>query len=312
MSAFRTQLPGNRLNLRNGPIDLVIGAVGRPEDVAAAYERASEVFEPLLMELVAELSELRTPVHELSAEPLAGQVARRMADACRPHAVHWVTPMASVAGAVADFVLERMLEAAPDLRKAFVNNGGDIALHLDRNTEFEIGLIPEIADPNLAGRVRIGAGDPVRGVATSGRGGRSLSRGIADAVTVLARSAAEADVAATLIANRVDLPNHPAIERVPAHEEDPDSELGGRLVVIGLGSLSDDEVGEALARGLDTAEGMRRDGLIHAAALNLGGAWQVTGFEDLVAHQAHTTRSMVPIPLGSHEIAALASAPDPR
>lgn len=312
MSAFRTQLPGNRLNLRNGPIDLVIGAVGKPADVAAAYERAADVFEPLLMELVAELSELRTPVHELPIGALAGPVAGRMLDACHPHAAHWVTPMACVAGAVADFVLERMLEAAPDLRKAFVNNGGDIALHLDRNTEFEIGLIPEITDPNLSGRVRIAANDPVRGVATSGRGGRSLSRGIADAVTVLARSAAEADVAATLIANRVDLPDHPAIERVPASEEDPDSELGDRLVVVGLGSLNDAEAAEALAPGLAAAKSMQADGLIHAAALTLQGVWQITGFDDLVAHRTQVTPSVVPIPLGSHEIAALASAADAR
>jgi hypothetical protein len=312
VSAFRTHLPGNRLNLRNGPIDLVIGAVGKPEDVAVAYERACEVFEPLLMELVAELSELRTPVHELSVGSLAGPVARRMADACRPLAAHWVTSMASVAGAVADFVLERMLEAAPDLRKAFVNNGGDIALHLDGSTEFEIGLIPEIADPGMAGRVRIAARDPVRGVATSGRGGRSLSRGIADAVTVLARSAAEADVAATLIANQVDLPDHPAIERVPARDEDPDSELGDRLVVVGLGALLDEDVAKALAKGLIAAEEMRRDGLIHAASLSLNGVWRVTGFEDLLAHQITATSTAVPSPVGHREIAALASALDPR
>ena len=52
----------------------------------------------------------------------------------------------------------------------------------------------------------------MRGIATSGWRGRSFSLGIADAVTVLAATAAEADAAATVIANAVDLPGHPAID----------------------------------------------------------------------------------------------------
>ena len=67
---------------------------------------------------------------------------------------------------------------------------------------------------------------PARGIATSGRHGRSFSLGIADAVTVLARTASQADAAATVIANAVDLPGHPAIVRCPAQDLQPDSDLG--------------------------------------------------------------------------------------
>ena len=68
----------------------------------------------------------------------------------------------------------------------------------------------------------------MRGVATSGWRGRSFSLGIADAVTVLAATAAAADAAATIIANAVDLPGHPAIARRPASELEDDSDLGDR------------------------------------------------------------------------------------
>src|SRR5690606_39975170 len=103
-------------------------------------------------------------------------------------------------------------------------------------------------------RIRIRAEDEVRGVATSGWRGRSFSLGIADAVTVLARTGAEADAAATIVANAVDLPAHPAIERQPACLLQPDSDLGERLVTTSVGPLSPLEIAQALDKGLAVAE----------------------------------------------------------
>jgi len=119
--------------------------------------------------------------------------------------------------------------------------------------------------------------DPVRGVATSGWRGRSFSLGIADAVTVLANRAAAADAAATIIANAVNLPGHPAIVRVPACELAPDSDLGERMVTQSVGELTSREVGEALAAGARTAEMLQRIGLIRSAALSLQGETRVIG-----------------------------------
>ena len=96
--------------------------------------------------------------------------------------------MAAVAGSVAEEVLEAMLAAAA-LSRAFVNNGGDIALHLAPGTAYEIGLVDRPDRPSLFSTARIAAADPVRGIATSGWRGRSFSLGIADAVTVLAERA---------------------------------------------------------------------------------------------------------------------------
>lgn len=262
------RLPGHRLHLQHGPIDLVIRADGPGRE--ASYAAAASRFQTILQELVDELPHLRRPVP--SPEP-KGATARRMHRVVSRHAASFVTPMAAVAGAVADEILAAMT-AVPGLVRAFVNNGGDIAFYLAPGE----AATARIAGLDLAdlGDVHLDAADPVRGLATSGHGGRSLSLGIADSVTVLARTAAEADVAATLIANAVDLPGHPRIRRTEARHLDPDSDLGARLVVTAVGALSPADVSEALGPGLETACAMREAGLIAGAALALQGQTRVT------------------------------------
>ncbi len=204
-----------------------------------------------------------------------------MAAACRPHLPAFVTPMAAVAGAVADEVLAA-LTAGRRLARAYVNNGGDIAFDLAPGATLDCGVVSDPAHPGLDGRVRLSHDMPVRGLATSGRatkgqGGRSFSLGIADSVTVLGETAARADVAATLIGNAVDLPGHPAVARAPAASLDPDSDLGGRLVTLGLGEIGADEIALALRRGQQRADTFRKAGLITAAFLTLRGRCAVAG-----------------------------------
>ncbi|MCV6584981.1 MAG: UPF0280 family protein [Marinibacterium sp.] len=257
-------LGDGRLHLQHGPIDLLVTADG---DRTAAYAAARARFDTILSGLVEDLPLLRAPM-DPAAPPPAGPVARRMHDAVRRHAGVFVTPMAAVAGAVADEVLGAMRDAA-DLRRASVNNGGDIALWLAPGARFRIAVAG--LDGADLGRVGITAGDGIGGIATSGRGGRSLGFGIADSVTVLAHGAAAADVAATLIANAVDLPGHPAIARAPAHSIRDDSDLGARPVVVGVGPLDPAECQSALQRGLRVARDMQARGLIRAAYLVLRG-----------------------------------------
>lgn len=259
---------GSRLHLQHGPIDLIVEAWGEPADVADAYRRAWERFQPLLDELVAELPALRRPLDPL-VDAFSGSVARRMAAAVRSFGDRFITPMAAVAGAVADEICA-VMAADGTLHRAYVNDGGDIALFLSPGASFDVGVVAVPDRPALLGKATVRSDGPIRGVATSGRHGRSFSLGIADAVTVLAADAARADAAATLIANAVDLPGHPAIHRVPASELDPDSDLGSRLVTAEVGALGPDEVARAIERGVDEAERMRDDGLIIAAVLCLG------------------------------------------
>lgn len=260
---------GRRLHLQHGPIDLIIGAEGAaPGARARAFQAAAARFETVLQGVVAELSRHRAALSVHARLP-EDPTAARMYRAARPFAAMcFVTPMSAVAGAVADEVLAAMCAAVP-LSRAYVNNGGDIALHLTEGARFDVAMAHELGTD--LGRVQITGADGVGGIATSGAGGRSLSLGIADSVTVLAGSAAEADVAATLIANAVDLPGHGAITRVPAHDLHPDSDLGARAVVTGVGALTAPERARALASGLARARAMQDAGQIIGAALFLQG-----------------------------------------
>jgi ApbE superfamily uncharacterized protein (UPF0280 family) len=257
---------GRRLHLQHGPIDLVIEAFGAREEVGAAYRQARDRFETVLSELVGELGLLRTPVREPRPEP-EGPVARRMIEAVWPHRETFVTPMAAVAGAVADEIADALV-AGRDLEKAYVNNSGDIAVRLSPGAELRLGIVGEVFRPSIDGTALLTHDRPVRGVATSGWQGRSWSFGIADAVTVIAPTAAAADVAATLIANAVDV-DHPAIERAPASSLDDQTDLGDRLVTVAVGDLDAASRGEALDAGEAVAQDMIRRGLAAGVVLTL-------------------------------------------
>jgi len=268
-------LPDGRLHLQHGPSDLIIMAEGEYD---RAFEAASARFETIIAEVAAELPTLRRNV-ALSSRPLGG-VPRRMSAAALPFADGFVTSMAAVAGAIADEVLDAMVQVA-GLRRAYVNNGGDIALHLAPGESFRTAM--KAHDGGEFGRIEIHASDPVRGIATSGRHGRSLSLGIADSVTVLAKSAARADVAATLIANAVDLPGHPGITRRPGRDVVDDSDLGHRLVTVGCAELSRNDRQTALQNGL--ARAVHYEGLIEGAALFLQGSNATFGTKNFQLEQ---------------------------
>ncbi|MER8825257.1 UPF0280 family protein [Mesorhizobium sp. M0938] len=270
---------GRRLHLNHGPIDLILEAFGDADECRAAYGQAVARFQTILPELVDELPELRRPAC-LRPRAFTGRTARRMEAVVVPLAEQFITPMAAVAGSVADEMLDALLPGRR-LDRAYVNNGGDSAIHLGGGQFMTLAIAG--TGHGLADRITIRADDGIRGVATSGWRGRSFSLGIADAVTVLARTGAEADAAATLIANAIDLPGHPAIERVPARALAPDSDLGDRLVTIAVGPLSPAEIATALDSGLAVADGFRRNGLIAAAALFLAGQSRVSGSMALVA-----------------------------
>ncbi len=262
MTALARLLPDGRLHLHHGPMDLILQAWGDAGQVQAAHARAWTRFAPLLDELVAELAALRS-ADDL---PVSGPVARAMAGAVRPFRPTFITPMAAVAGAAADEILGCL--ALPGITRAYVNNGGDIALHLTEGQSLTTAIA---ARPGLPDRVTIRHSDPVRGIATSGWRGRSFSRGIADAVTVLAPTAAMADAAATIIANAVDLPGHPAIIRRPAREIKADSDLGPIPVTTAVGPLTCSETAAALGAGAATTGNLLKRGLVSGAALFLLG-----------------------------------------
>jgi ApbE superfamily uncharacterized protein (UPF0280 family) len=266
-----------RLHLQHGPIDVLVECWGAPGDVEAACGQAEARFATVLHELVGELPTLRAP---LGPRPpaLRGAVARRMAAATWPHRANFITPMAAVAGAVADELMAALL-AGRQLRKACVNDGGDIALHLAAGESVSVAVVDDLSRPAAGASVVVPATLPVRGVATSGWRGRSQSLGIADAVTVLAATAADADAAATMIANAVNV-DHPQIRRIPARCVKEDSDLGDLPVTVHVGALPSAAIAAALRNGAARAEALRAAGRIHAACLSLQGARTVVSGTD--------------------------------
>jgi len=263
----------NRLHLQHGPIDLILHVDASEEIRKRLYSTAKKRFSTVLQELVVEMDLLKQPWSADLPDPKGG-IAQKMCFAVRGSDI-FVTPMAAVAGAVADEVLEAMLYEAknPDpcleeIQRMYVNNGGDIAFWLNAGESFSIGVVDNPGIPELNARVSLAYESPVRGIATSGWRGRSQSLGIADAVTVLAGSAAIADAAATLIANDVNV-DYPGILKRPASEVKDESDLGMLPVTVDVPPLPFDQISEALKRGAQTAGNFIRTGKIEAAYLSL-------------------------------------------
>jgi uncharacterized protein len=270
------KLAGDRTHLHHGPIDIVLKAWGTPEAVRAATRAATRAFPQILPTLAEELKELRKPMAK--GPKVKGSIAKRMIAACEPFSGVYITPMAAVAGSVAEALIELMLKAAP-LDKAYVNDGGDIALHLSPGHTLTFGLAGDFTGgkiPKLNGHVVLTHEMGIQGIATSGAQGRSFSLGIADSVTVLAKSASVADAAATLIANAVNV-DGPTIERIAANELDPDSDLGKLLVTSDIGKLTTEQIETALDGGVLVAEDYLARGLIEGAVLMLRGDNRVVG-----------------------------------
>ena len=288
---YRWLEPNQRLHANHGPIDLIIDIDAEPNEARLAFEQARVFVDGVLNELVAELPMLRTPVNELinpfavfgvsNACVLRSAVAQHMCSSVAHFNNRFITPMAAVAGSVADATLDA-LKASRQLRRAFVNNGGDIAMYLEGASDYKIGVCNNVQTGEQVGRVQIDAMSSVRGVASSGWQGRSHSLGIADVVTVLASNAAIADAAATMIANEINLLNSNKIERVPAIELTPDSDLKDRLVTVGVASLSADEKRTALQRGQRYAQRLCDQAVIDSAYLSLQAMHSVVGKSALI------------------------------
>jgi hypothetical protein len=275
---------GRRLHLQHGPIDLIIevfgpGAGELDEQLRrSAYQRAEARFQTILEKLVGELKELRQPCD--TRTQFEGRVARRMQRAVEPFLPEFITPMAAVAGAVADEVLATMV-SDETIHRIYVNNGGDTAFHLADGQ----CMTAAIAAPFEA-RIVVHSTDPFRGIATSGWRGRSQSLGIADSVSVVAHDCATADAAATMIANAVNLPGHASVSRLPANEIMPDSDLGERLVTTDVGELSNQEIDRALSAGERAAQAYLDKGIIGGAMLLLKNQSRQVGSNNLIKHAA--------------------------
>lgn len=251
-----------------GPMHMTVEAWtdGRPSKdavgaaVRAALQGLTEIarFQPLC----------KSWIDEAAPSPLLPDPVNTMLRAAASACETKVTGMAAVAGTIAETAAEAGFRAGAT--RIICNNGGDIALRLAPGEYVTVGVSSSLEQRKPWARIKIGAGSGIRGICTSGLGGRSLTLGIASAVTVFAENAPDADVAATLIANHVSA-RHPAIVRKHAEELRPDTDIGGLLVTERVGSLPESVWHDALANGVKEARRLQSLGLIKGAALHAGG-----------------------------------------
>ena len=249
----------NRLFLNHGPIDIVLEAFGK--DKPLAYEKAKKYFSTLLNELVLDMDLLKKEV--VPHRHFNNKISQSMQNATEKFYPNFITPMAAVAGSVADNILNVLVKDTK-LEKAYVNNGGDVSFYLTENQTVKSSLA---SIPNIIAEINYK--DKSRGIATSGWRGRSFSLGIADSVTVLADNAAIADAAATMIANSVNIKNHPSIIKKPAEEIYEDSDLKNLMVTVEVGDLKQSEIEDALRNGNEVGKTYLENGLINSALIEL-------------------------------------------
>lgn len=218
----------------------------RPEECREAAQAAMGFLE----QIARDRSYLLRPALD-SEEPKVGSLAHIMWQAARLVGDPDLTPMATVAGTIADATADLLADRG--MTRVVVNNGGDLAIRLKRGESVSVGIRPDVRQSGISHRVVLTAEMRIGGVATSGLGGRSLTRGISSAATTFARDAARADAVATALGNATYVAD-PSVTRVPAESVDPATDLRGLDVTISVGDLSDEVIDRALDQALLRAE----------------------------------------------------------
>lgn len=261
-------LPDGRVLLDYGPMTLSVSVLENgaacPEAAIEGIQKGLSAFE----ELLPVLPRAKSFIHRLGDAELAAapEVLQKMAGAVRLLQDPTFTPMAAVAGSFSDVIREEILRRG-GARDVIVNNGGDISYSTaDPLRPFQVGIVSDIALRQITHRLCIPGGQGTHGVATSGFGGRSLSRGIASAVTVIAKTCALADAAATDIANHA-FAEDPGIQTCLARELDYDSDIAGLTVVREVGSIRRSTARAALENAFYRAKRLREAGMIQGAVV---------------------------------------------
>jgi uncharacterized protein len=157
--------------------------------------------------------------------PLRGPAPKIVIDMVKAGQCAGVGPMASVAGAIAEYVGLELLFYSNEV---IVENGGDIFVKLNR--PFISSIYAGDSALSLRIGLRINLIDVPVGICTSsGTIGHSYSRGKADAVCVISESCAIADAAATAICNQVD--SAKAIKKAIAFGKKISGVLGIAIIV---------------------------------------------------------------------------------
>jgi ApbE superfamily uncharacterized protein (UPF0280 family) len=215
---------------------------------------------------------LSQPFPEINRLP-QDRLAREMIGSVSAVGDEDLTPMAAVAGTIADAVADWLFEQG--LTRVIVDNGGDIAVRMAEGEKITVGVRSQVTSPSISHLIHLDSGCLTWGVTTSGMGGRSFTRGIASAVTVLAAKASMADAAATAVANACFVEDK-GITQLPAERIDPNSDLAGLCVTTEVGNLESDSIRQALENARLKAEAICQKGLIIGTFIALGSKLAIT------------------------------------
>jgi ApbE superfamily uncharacterized protein (UPF0280 family) len=278
-----TVLPGGTVLAESGPMRLVISAsIGKVLQTEMALRAAEESFG--FLERIAQHRKFLGRHFLECRGKIKDPLVLKMISSVVMVGDEDLTPMAAVAGTIADEVADFLFERG--MTKVVVDNGGDVAIRADGEVSITVGIRPDVSDRAVSHVIGLDPGLRSHGVATSGLGGRSLTRGIASAATVIARTASLADAAATAVANASFLEGA-QVWRRPAEEIDPYTDIPGLDITVKVGALSDDKKRRALSKALGRAEDLVRRELILGAFVAVQGVHGMTSYfrDRLVRHQ---------------------------
>jgi ApbE superfamily uncharacterized protein (UPF0280 family) len=261
-------LPNGTVLLDYGPMHMFISASENGRPVTPLAEEGAHFAMKLLEDLAKCLSVIRRKSQELQIEKTFPEVVQRMIESTKKMEEPDLTPLAAVAGTASDMVADFIFSKGGT--KIIVDNGGDVAIRLREGEVARVGVKTEIGAKQPAYLISIDSAMGIGGVATSGVGGRSFTKGIASAATALSRTAAFSDAAATVIGNFTNIED-PNIMKSLAEKIYPDTDIVGEWVTTKVGELSQEKIEEALNRGLSKAYSICQKGLIRGALIALQG-----------------------------------------
>jgi len=255
-----------------GPMRLVIRAWNKKQPQTKLARRAAEESISYLERIARCRPLLSRPIPDIEDLP-GDELALGMINSTRAIGDHDLTPMAAVAGTIADAVANWLFER--EATRVIVDNGGDIAVRLAKGESVTVGVRPRVTSWHISHVINLDSDHSAWGVTTSGVGGRSLTRGIASAVTVLSTRASVADAAATAIANACFVKDDRIIQQ-PAAKMDPISDLKDIPVTTEVGPLSSEKVLAAIKSARQKAEDLSDKGIILGAFIALGSVYTMT------------------------------------
>ena len=270
-----------------GPMRLVISSfLGKIPQREMNLRAAETAFDCL--EEVARLDKgLRKPWTEIARKPTE-TLGGKMLESVRAVGDTRLTPMAAVAGTIADGVADFLFSRG--MTKVIVNNGGDIAVRFMAPNRVRVGLRERVDRQEffhaVSLRVPFEKEGAAFGIATSGLGGRSLTCGIASAATIIAKTASLADAAATAVAN-VSFVKSPGVIRRSAETIDPQTDIPGTMVTVNVKGLDQKTRVKAVSQSLELAERFVEKGIILGAFVVVDGESGMTRFfeENLVSKE---------------------------